>query len=114
MQLPFTHTNSSTLLFPDTEKIYRHGISTVMKKYGCEYVDEVRAKLLGTTPPDMMTILFQETNLAESGKTKEEIYKEMVDTYEPLMSSPEWMPGLGTFLGTLCRYMYVCLCPYFL
>lgn len=80
-------------LLLDTEKIYKYGISTILKKYGCDYPDEVKAMVLGSQPPDMMTILFQETQIGESGKTKEEIYKEIVDTYTPLMSSAEWMPG---------------------
>ncbi|KAL1450252.1 hypothetical protein WDU94_002690 [Cyamophila willieti] len=81
-------------LLLDTEKIYKHGISTVLGKYGCEYPDDVKAQVLGSQPPDMMRIIFNNTKIGEnSGKTHDEIYKEIVDTYTPLMPTAEWMPG---------------------
>lgn len=81
-------------LLLDTERIYKLGVSTVLKKYGCEYTDEVRAMVLGTQPHDMMNTLFRETKVGEnSGKTKDEVYKEIVDFYSPLMASADWLPG---------------------
>lgn len=80
-------------LLLDTEKIYKQGISAVVKKYGGEYPDEVRTLVLGSQAPDMMSILFANTKLGQCGRTKDEIYKEIVDTYSPFMPTAEWMPG---------------------
>ncbi|KAI5715638.1 hypothetical protein M8J77_019801 [Diaphorina citri] len=91
-------------LLLDTERVYKYGISTVLKKYGCEYPDDVKAMVLGSQPPDMMKILFRETKLSESGKTKDEVYKEIVDTYTPLMSSAEWMPGALRLINHLHKH----------
>uniref|UniRef100_A0A8D8VBE4 Probable pseudouridine-5'-phosphatase n=1 Tax=Cacopsylla melanoneura TaxID=428564 RepID=A0A8D8VBE4_9HEMI len=92
-------------LLLDTEKIYKHGISTVLGKYGCEYPDDVKAQVLGSQPPDMMRIIFSNTKVGEnSGKSRDEIYKEIVDTYTPLMSSAEWMPGALPLVHHLVKH----------